>query len=225
MRIPSKENRSFKDDLDRVACRPRFWSGWDHVCTARCLSAAWISNAASGQEEQDLWKSLPHFLLPREERRLPHPQHELQANAFSATWTWIWAAGSREHRRSRLCAPIVTRPPLHLAAIAEFCDVAVRAMTHKDSWQTKLAANMLPPNDEACQNMIPQSNFFHSWCFAALFRVKESLALWRQDLFCKKNPGRRPLPTEHFCMAFFALFAALKNAPQRASSFLFSKKH
>ena len=139
VRIPSKENRSFKDDLDRVACRPRFWLGWDHVCTALCLSAAWISNAASGQEEQDLWKSLPCFLLPLE-RRLPHSQYKLQANAFSATFDL--GCGKSRTRRSRPCAPIVTRP-LHRAAIAEFCDAAVRVMTRKGSWQTKLAKNAL----------------------------------------------------------------------------------
>ena len=39
-----------------------FGWGWDHVCRALCLSAAWISIAASGHKEQDLWKSPPHFL-------------------------------------------------------------------------------------------------------------------------------------------------------------------
>ena len=101
---------------------------------------------------------------------LPHPQHELQANVFS-NLDFDLGCGKSRTRRSRPCAPIVTRPPLHRAAIAEFCDAAVRAIT--------CAANMLSrPNDEACQNMTLQVNFLKT-CFGHSLSTLELLFLRR----------------------------------------------
>ena len=75
---------------------------WNHAFGMLCsafwpvLSAAWISNAASRQEEQDKEELAP-LLASTRGATASTPQHELQAKCLLKTWTLIWAAGSCEH--------------------------------------------------------------------------------------------------------------------------------
>ena len=107
VRIPSKENRSFKDDLDRVACRPRFWLGLGSrvygTLSFRCLDfkcCFWTGRTGSVEEPAPLLASTRGATASTSSARAPGKRLY-----FSATWTLIWAAGSREHDDHALVHP------------------------------------------------------------------------------------------------------------------------
>ena len=108
MRIPSKENRSFKDDLDRVACRPRFGAGitcvWHFVFP---LLGFQMLRTGSVEELAPLLASTRGATASTSSARAPGKR------LFFSNLDFDLGCGKSRTRRSRPCAPIVTRstPP------------------------------------------------------------------------------------------------------------------
>ena len=172
------------------------------MCTALCLSAAWISNAASGQEEQDLWKSLPHFLLPLD------TQGQLANKTGQNALQTCYLAQMMKHAKN----------------------MTLQANFFKTCFGHSLSTlelHILAPcsQDNASRQPIGMITQFVLAILAVCSLFFDERAFWQHPIL-KKILADSRLPTQTFLLCGHSSLLCFKDEPHRgASSIAVSKKH